>query len=166
MRKYNGHPILDDMPAPRLFVTGNEEAVRIALSFKDSPKGTADIYVHKNCVTYSQGEYIDATFDIILIDDEYVLYYPMKNPDTGKYELRGTEKKYSLEEICVLAEKTKVDYAKHPIKRPRSLLPKFRPYVVLDEYLGIEPKGMLTKEYLEPPKKEDPNKYRYGFWGQ
>ena len=29
MRTYNGHPILTNMPAPRLFKTGNEEAVRI-----------------------------------------------------------------------------------------------------------------------------------------
>jgi hypothetical protein len=148
MRTYNGHPILTDMPAPRLFKTGNEEAVRISLKYDKSPIGTADIYVHKNCVSHSNGDYIDATYNVLLIDDAYTLYYPMKNKDTGLLELRASDIEFSVEDICEMAEHTKDDYQSHPIKVPRKGLMKKKRGEEFGEWLNVHPTDMLTIDYL------------------
>lgn len=149
MRTYNGHPILTDMPAPRLFKTGNEEAVRISLKYDKSPIGTADIYVHKNCVTHTHGDYIDATYNVLLIDDSYTLYYPMKNKDTGLLELKASEFPFSVEDICKMAERTKQDYEVNPIKKSKSGLMKKLRGEEFGEWSNLHPNDMLTIDYLE-----------------
>lgn len=148
MRTYNGHPILTNMPAPRLFKTGNEEAVRISLKYDKSPIGTADIYVHKNCVTYNEGEYIDATYNVLLMDNAYSLYYPMKNKDTGLLELQASDTEFSVEDIYKLAEYTKEDYKSNPIKKPKQSFIKKMRGEEFGDWMNIHPNGMLTMDYL------------------
>lgn len=148
METYNGHPIVKNMPAPRLFRTKNEEAVRIALKFDKSPIGTADIYVHKNCVSHVGGDSVDAKFDVLLVDNKYKLYYPQKDRVTGMMTLRPSEQDYLVEDICKLMEITKKNYEAHPIKRRTSLLDKIRG-TEFDDIIECEHNGMIYPEYVK-----------------
>lgn len=145
---YNGHPIVKDMPAPRLFKTKNEEAVRIALKFNKSPIGTADIYVHKKCVTHTKGDSVDAKFNVLLVDNEYKLYYPQKDKTTDVMILKPSEKSYSVQEICQLMELTKKDYAAHPVKKRTSIMDKIRG-TEFDDIIECKQNGMIYPSYVK-----------------
>ena len=144
---YNGHPVLTEMPAPRLFMTKNEEAVRVSLKYPKSPIGSVDIYVHKKCLTYRGGKNVNAVYDVLLVDNDYKLYYPVKNDQTGMFEIQPSEKSYSTEEICKLAEITKNDYKSHPVESPKQTF--------MEKLKGVPqlppsgPRDMIDPENLE-----------------
>ena len=138
----NGHPVIKDMPAPRLFQTEGGLNIRIALPYEKSATGTADIYVHKACVAWAGDNYVDAKFDVLLIDEAYRLYYPVKDSETGLLRLIAEEGTHPVEEICDMCQQAKLDYQAHPIKVPkqpfwdRDLRPP-------EQWATVHPNGML-----------------------
>lgn len=148
MVMYNGHPVLKNIPGKRMFKTNNEEAVRISLNYEKSEIGLADIYVHKNCVTHATGNSSDeATYDVLLIDNAYHLYYPMRNRDNGLLELRKSEEALSVDIIHEMAERTKEHCLKLAASKVKSSFFNKRG----SEFDGIcEPKtrDMITLDYL------------------
>lgn len=147
MRSYNGHPLLVNMPAQRLFKTSNQEAVRITLNYPDSVIGVADVYVHKNCLTHVGGDGINAEFNVLLIDDEYHLYYPVQNKDSGLLELKKSEKAVPVSEICKLAEDTRQYHNNHIVKQSKSSHHAKRG----EEFgmIALSTKNIVTLDYLE-----------------
>ena len=145
----NGHPILKDMPAPCLFETEGGFNVRIALPYEKSEMGVADIYVHKGCVTWRGDRYVDAKFDVLLVDSTYKLYYPVKDPETGLYNIVGEEGEHSVEEIYDMAMKAKQDYLAHPIKLPKPNRHSMARFQLPEEWATVHPANMLTPGYVQ-----------------
>ncbi|MBO5434697.1 hypothetical protein J6A31_02600 [bacterium] len=145
MEKYNGHIIIKDMPASRLFKTKSNIAVRVSLKCDKSPIGNADIYVHANCVSHSGGRDPDSRYDVLLIDDSYQVYYPMRNPKTGKAELNSNGEMLTPEMVYKMAERTKADCAKHPSGHKKGLFSKKPSRIDIDPFLV----GNVTRDYLE-----------------
>ena len=146
--KLNGHPIIKGMPAPRLFQTSGGLTVRIALPYAKSETGTADIYVHKACVAWAGDEYVDAKFDVLLVDNSYKLYYPVKDKETGLFRLIEEEGEHSVDEICNMCVAAKEEYNKHPLKLPKKHFWEKKNYDPPCEWANIHPEGMLDANYL------------------
>ena len=146
--KRYGHPVIKDMPAPRLFQTNGGLTVRIALPYEKSAIGTADIYVHKACVKWVGDDYVDAKFDVLLVDKSYKLYYPVEDKDTGLMHLIEEEGEHPVEEICQMCEQAKSDYSKNPLKLPKRHFWQKEVYSPPAEWAEIHPEGMLNADYL------------------
>ena len=147
--RFNGHPVLEKMPAPCLFMTEGGFNVRIPLPYEKSENGVADIYVHRGCVEYWANRYIDAVYDVLLIDKTYKLYYPVKNLRTGLYDILGEDVEHSVEEIYDMAMRAKKNYLSHPIKLPKPKRNSMQRYNLPEDWALVHPDNMITPEYVK-----------------
>lgn len=145
VERFNGHIVLDDVPAAKLSMSngGRAEDERCGpgvVIHLDCPKlgaGVADIHVHTSCCQHKSGEGTNALYRIVLLDEQYNLYFDGIDPKTNEPVRCVAKSKLSSELIYNAMEKTKANYAR--IREKRRLAQK-----------ELVPKDMLTERYLVP----------------
>lgn len=146
---YNGHIVITNMPAVKLIKTTDVDTVSVKLKYEQSANGMAEIYVHKKCLTYQGGYGMMATYNVLLIDNEYKLHYNVINDRTGGFEARVSDEWYSASDICELAEITKKAHAESLARRPkRTLMQKIKGLPADYPEYPRRPTGMVTESYL------------------
>lgn len=115
----NGHIVLCGVPAPLLFQGVVDSTIRLSLPYPDSPNGKADIYVHKNCVRKIQGRYVDATYNVLLVDSTYFFYYRVHDDENDCDMFVHSKETYTSEYIQQLTNEAIAEYNKHPIIVPK-----------------------------------------------
>lgn len=126
---YNGHRIIRDMPGPKMFYARNKANVRMVIDYPEGPEKQAYVYVHAHCCKYNGKQdnskddnlYEKSKFDVLLVDDIYPVFYPVKDSNTGMTTVRQSDTSITCDELAEAMERTKQSYAKHPLKVKGSL---------------------------------------------
>lgn len=151
---FNGHIIIDDIPAIKLSKTGYRtedesygQGVVLHLDYPNCPTGQADLHLHVSCCQYTRENASGEFYRVVLLDEAYNLYFDAIDPNTGKMSRFMTDKPVSASDIYSLAEQTKANYEKRqPVKRGRKISEKI-------------PEDMLDFDYLAPTRKGTPTAF-------
>ena len=142
LERFNGHIVLDDVPAVKLSVADGSRAedsrcggVVIHLDCPKLDAGVADIHVHSSCCQHKSGEGANALYRVVLLDDQYNLYFNGIDPQTKEPIRCVADSKLSSELIYNAMEKTKANYARMQEKRRLS-------------HKEPVPRDMITKQHL------------------
>lgn len=142
MDSYNGHLVAKNIPGPLItfvkkpFISSRFESsmdtsrVKCVIDFPGGPDNKAYICVGTNCCKYlnkdgvadSKTDWEKSQYDIIMIDDEYTVYFPEKNPRTGTVLVFPTNAVLSKEEVVEALMIAAERYRRNPIKPKGSFL--------------------------------------------
>ena len=137
MDSYNGHLIAKKIPGPLItFVKDkslvDKSMVKCVINFPGGPGNRAYICVGTNCCKYrskdgvanSKTDWEKSQYDIIMIDDEYTVYFPERDSDTGIVTIFPTDAILSKTEVVEALNIAAERYRKDPIKPKGSFLRK------------------------------------------
>lgn len=137
MSSYNGHIVAKNIPGPLItFISDkgmtDKTMVKCVIDFPGGPNDKAYICVGTNCCKYqnpantadSKTDWEKSAYDLILVDDEYTVYFPEKDTSTGLVTIFPTDAILSKDEVLEALETASTKYRKNPIKPKGSLLKK------------------------------------------
>lgn len=130
---YNGHPVLRGVPGPLItFVEGDGGyTVKIEIEYPGCPGKKAYILMGTYCCKYPSDtgkinpkkEYEKSEYDVLLIDESYVLFTAENYVYKTFYEEKKvgvkivpTDIEFTVEETIAAIDKAVENYKKHPIK--------------------------------------------------
>lgn len=137
MESYNGHIVVKNIPGPLItFVNGKDPSdkttVKCIIDFPGGPADMAYICLGTNCCKYrnpantadSKTDWEKSVYDIMLVDEEYTVYFPEKDVSSGIVTIFPTDGILSKNEVAEALNQAAMRYKKDPIKPKGSLFKK------------------------------------------